>query len=65
MRCRGFLDRDRERDHIGPERDDESAERCRENQPHLLERNSTPPIGDALGRHQCRDDTNHREDEQV
>src|SRR5215831_9649087 len=31
MRCGGFLDRDRERDHVGPERDCESAEGESEN----------------------------------
>ena len=32
-RRRGFLDRDRERDHARPERDGQSAQRRRENQP--------------------------------
>src|ERR1700730_17779419 len=32
MRCRGLIDGDRERDHIGPERDRERAECRRENE---------------------------------
>jgi hypothetical protein len=51
MRCRGFLDHDRQRDHVGPERDGQSAERCRENQRHHVERDSVPATANALGRH--------------
>src|SRR5262249_21933111 len=38
MRCRSFLDRDRERDHVRPERDGQSAERGGENQRGHIER---------------------------
>src|SRR6516165_6123806 len=65
MRCRGFLDRDRERDHVGPERNRESAERRRENQRDHVVWHPVPAAADALGRHECGDDTDRWEEEQV
>src|SRR6516162_9898077 len=37
MGCCGFVDRDRERDHVRPERDRQRAERCDKDQRHHVE----------------------------
>src|SRR5262249_20921758 len=64
MGCGGFLDRDRERDHVRPERNGQGAERSRENQRHHVKRHTIPAAPNALGRHERRDDTDRREHEQ-
>src|SRR5438270_14065209 len=57
MRCGGFFDRDRERDHVGPERDRQSAERRHENERDHVERHSVAAAANARGRQERRDDT--------
>src|SRR5690348_7968085 len=62
MGCRGVLDRDRERDHVRPERDRQSAERRREDERDHIERHSIAAVPNARGRHERGDDTDRRED---
>src|SRR5438093_10668046 len=50
MGCGGFLNGDRERNHVGPERDRQGAERSRENQSDHVERHSIPATPNARGR---------------
>src|SRR6516225_7766837 len=59
-RC-GFFDRDRERDHVGPERDRQSAERRREDQGDHIEWHSIPATPNGCGCQERRDDTDRRE----
>src|ERR1700756_60215 len=59
---RRFLDRDRERDHVRPERDRQCAERRRENQRYHIVRHSIPAVPNTRGRHERRDDPNRRKD---
>src|SRR5208282_2501036 len=65
MGCRSVLDRDRERDHVRPERYRQGAERRRENERDHVEGHSIPASPNARGRHECRDDTDRREDKQI
>jgi hypothetical protein len=50
MRCRGFLDHDRESDHVRLERDRQGAERRRENERDHNERRPVPMVPNAVGK---------------
>src|SRR5277367_1566956 len=65
MGCGGFFDRDRERDHVGPERDRQGAERRCENQRDHVIWHFIPATPYALGGHERRDDADRREDKQI
>src|SRR6516162_7047800 len=65
MRCGGFFDRDRKWDHVGPERDRDSAERRRENQRDHVVWHPVPATPNTFGRHQCGDDTDRWEEKQI
>src|SRR6266849_450037 len=65
MGCGSFVDGDRERDHVRPERDRQGPERCRENERDHVEWCSVLATLNACGRHERRDDTDRREDKQI
>src|SRR5580700_108983 len=65
MRGGGFLNRDREWDHVGPERDRQCAERRHENQRDHVKWHSVPTIPNTRGRHHRRDCADRREDKKI
>src|SRR5271166_279803 len=65
MGCGSLLDRDRERDHVGPERDRQRANRGREDECHHVVRHCIPATPYAFGRHDRGDDADRRKDKQI
>src|SRR5271154_5486426 len=65
MGCCGFLDRDREWDHVRPKRDRQRAERRGKDQRDHVERCSVLATKKAAGKHNRRYDTDRRKYEQI
>src|ERR1700730_2806590 len=65
MRRGSLVDRDRERDHVGPERDRQGAKRRQEDQCGRVERPSVPAAADAGGQHERGQRTDRRKNEQI
>src|SRR5499427_5550391 len=65
VRRRGFLDRDRERDHVGPERDRQRAKRRRKDEGDHVVRNTIAAAPNAFGRYERRDHADRGENKQI